>query len=93
MTTVPGFDAAVFPYTTDIPFLRAWGQPLLFGPGSIHVAHTSDEFIDIGEQQERAVDDYASARPRAPRTGRRMMSAARSRRPAQRMVRVGRSMR
>jgi acetylornithine deacetylase len=57
MATVPGFDAAVFPYTTDIPFLRAWGQPLLFGPGSIHVAHTSDEFIDIGEQ-ERAVDDY-----------------------------------
>jgi len=59
MATVPGFDAAVFPYTTDIPFLRAWGEPLLFGPGSIHVAHTSDEFIDIGEQ-ERAVDDYAS---------------------------------
>jgi len=57
MATVPGFDVAVFPYTTDIPFLRSWGQPLLFGPGSIHVAHTSDEFLDIGEQ-ERAVDDY-----------------------------------
>src|SRR5579862_4574308 len=36
MVTVPGFDAVVFPYTTDIPFLAAWGQPLLFGPGSIH---------------------------------------------------------
>lgn len=51
MTTVPGFETAVFPYTTDIPFLHAWGQPLLYGPGSIHVAHTADEFIDIGEQQ------------------------------------------
>lgn len=57
MATVDGFDEAVFPYTTDIPFLHAWGQPLLFGPGSIHVAHTSDEFLDIGEQRD-AVEDY-----------------------------------
>ena len=33
MMTVPGFDTAVFAYTTDIPFLGSWGQPLLFGPG------------------------------------------------------------
>jgi acetylornithine deacetylase len=59
MTTVPGFDAVVFPYTTDIPFLSAWGQPLLFGPGSIHVAHTADEFISIAELH-RAVVDYVS---------------------------------
>jgi acetylornithine deacetylase len=57
MATVPGFESAVFPYTTDIPFLHAWGQPLLFGPGSIHVAHTSDEFIEMSEQ-EQAVGDY-----------------------------------
>ena len=25
---MPGFDTAVFPYTTDIPFLSDWGQPL-----------------------------------------------------------------
>ena len=49
LTTVPGYEGVVFPYTTDIPFLRAWGQPLLFGPGSIHVAHTADEFISISE--------------------------------------------
>jgi acetylornithine deacetylase len=49
MTTVPGYGAAVFPYTTDIPFLKAWGEPLLFGPGSIHVAHTANEFIAIPE--------------------------------------------
>jgi acetylornithine deacetylase len=57
MVTVPGFDAVVFPYTTDIPFLSAWGQPLLFGPGSIHVAHTADEFISIREL-ESAVAHY-----------------------------------
>ena len=49
MTTVPGFESAVFPYTTDIPFLTAWGQPLLFGPGSVHVAHTAEEFVSIAE--------------------------------------------
>src|SRR5207249_2503414 len=59
MTTVPGFDAAVFPYTTDIPFLAAWGQPLLFGPGSIHVAHTAEEFVSIAELRS-AVDHYVT---------------------------------
>jgi acetylornithine deacetylase len=49
LKTVGGFDAAVFPYTTDIPFLARWGEPLLFGPGSIHVAHTADEFVSIAE--------------------------------------------
>jgi acetylornithine deacetylase len=55
LTTVPGFDAVVFPYTTDIPFLGAWGQPLLFGPGSIHVAHSAEEFISIAELQSAVV--------------------------------------
>ena len=59
MVAVSGFDTAVFPYTTDIPFLNAWGQPLLFGPGSIQVAHTSVEFMDIAEQ-EASVDDYVT---------------------------------
>jgi acetylornithine deacetylase len=49
LTTIPGFDAAVFPYTTDIPFLPRWGAPLLFGPGSIHVAHTADEYVSVAE--------------------------------------------
>ncbi len=59
LTTVPGFDTAVFPYTTDIPFLAGWGEPLLIGPGSIHVAHTADEFIEIAELQA-AVGAYRS---------------------------------
>lgn len=57
MTTVPGFESAVFPYTTDIPFLEKWGQPLLFGPGSIHTAHTADEYVSIVELHA-AVDHY-----------------------------------
>ena len=57
MTVVPGFDTAVFPYTTDIPFLSAWGEPLLFGPGSVHVAHTANEFLSIAELHA-AVDSY-----------------------------------
>jgi len=58
MKGVPGFETAVFPYTTDIPFLSAWGQPLLFGPGSVHVAHTANEFVSIAELHA-AVDSYA----------------------------------
>jgi acetylornithine deacetylase len=59
LTTVPGYEAVVFPYTTDIPFLSAWGEPLLFGPGSIHVAHTAEEYISIPELQA-AVEHYGA---------------------------------
>jgi acetylornithine deacetylase len=47
--TVPGFETAVFPFTTDIPFLSKWGTPLLFGPGSVLVAHTADEHVSLAE--------------------------------------------
>jgi acetylornithine deacetylase len=44
--SLPGFDTTVVAYTTDIPvFAGAWGEPYLLGPGSIHVAHTSDERV------------------------------------------------
>jgi acetylornithine deacetylase len=59
MASVPGFETAVFPYTTDVPFLDGWGRPLLYGPGSIHVAHTADEFVEIAAL-EAAVDGYVS---------------------------------
>jgi acetylornithine deacetylase len=49
MHTLPGFDTAVFPFTTDVPLLTRWGTPLLVGPGSIHVAHTDDEHLAIDE--------------------------------------------
>jgi len=47
--TIPGFDVEPVAYTSDIPLLDRWGTPLLFGPGSIHVAHTPIEYIDIHE--------------------------------------------
>jgi acetylornithine deacetylase len=44
--SLPGFETTVVSYTTDIPALgKGWGQPFLIGPGSIHVAHTSEERI------------------------------------------------
>jgi acetylornithine deacetylase len=54
-----GFPTSIVAYTTDIPVLApAWGEPFLFGPGSIHVAHTTDEKIAKRELLE-AVDTYA----------------------------------
>jgi acetylornithine deacetylase len=55
--TIPGFDVAPVAYTSDIPLLTRWGKPLMFGPGSIHVAHTNDEFIAVDELRA-AVDAY-----------------------------------
>jgi acetylornithine deacetylase len=57
MRTVPGFPTAMFPFTTDVPFLGRWGAPLLFGPGSILVAHTSEEHVALDEL-DRAIDAY-----------------------------------
>jgi acetylornithine deacetylase len=57
MHTVPGFETAVFPFTTDVPLLDGWGTPLLFGPGSILVAHTSEEHLAI-EELDGAIGAY-----------------------------------
>jgi acetylornithine deacetylase len=55
--TVPGFQTGPVAYTSDIPLLSNWGEPFLFGPGSIHVAHTPDEYIDV-EELRTSVDSY-----------------------------------
>jgi len=55
--TISGFPCAPVAFTTDIPLLDRWGTPLLFGPGSIHVAHTPDESIGIAELRD-AVGAY-----------------------------------
>ena len=57
LATVPGFDTAVMAYATDIPRLDRWGTPYLLGPGSIQVAHTDAEYIELAELV-RAVDAY-----------------------------------
>jgi acetylornithine deacetylase len=57
LATVPGMPTSVAAFATDIPVLTRWGQPYLFGPGSIHVAHTDHEFVEIAELRA-AVDAY-----------------------------------
>jgi acetylornithine deacetylase len=57
MHVVPGFDTAAFPYMTDIPMLESWGRPLLYGPGSVLVAHTDEEHVEIADL-ETAAGDY-----------------------------------
>jgi acetylornithine deacetylase len=57
LATVPGFETVVVAYATDIPRLNHWGVPYLFGPGSVHVAHTDGEFILVDELV-RSVDGY-----------------------------------
>jgi acetylornithine deacetylase len=48
--SLPGFETSVVSYTTDIPaFAGSWGKPFLFGPGSIHHAHTDEERIPKAE--------------------------------------------
>jgi acetylornithine deacetylase len=59
-SAMDGFPTSVVAFTTDVPVLSpAWGEPFLFGPGSIHVAHTLDEKISKRELLA-AVDTYAS---------------------------------
>lgn len=55
---LPGYDVEAVAYTSDIPLLGRWGTPLLFGPGSIHVAHTPDEHVGIDELRA-SVPTYA----------------------------------
>ncbi len=44
-----GWDTTVVSYASDLPFHAAWGQGFQLGPGSIRVAHTSEERIGKAE--------------------------------------------
>jgi acetylornithine deacetylase len=57
MRQVEGLDTMVAAFTTDVPALTNWGEPLLLGPGSIHVAHTPFEKI-AKKELLAAVDLY-----------------------------------
>jgi len=59
LRTVDGLPTMIAAFTTDIPKLTNWGQPLLIGPGSIHVAHTEGEFIEKRQLAE-AIDSYCA---------------------------------
>ena len=57
MERLDGYETNVVAFTTDLPSLTRWGQPVLLGPGSIVVAHTERECVGKGELL-RAVDLY-----------------------------------
>ena len=57
LRTVEGFPTMIAAFTTDVPKLTKWGEPLLIGPGSIHVAHTTGEYIEK-QQLHEAIDLY-----------------------------------
>lgn len=59
LRTVDGIPEMIASFTTDIPALTNWGEPVLLGPGSIHVAHTDGEFISKRDLTD-AVDLYVS---------------------------------
>jgi acetylornithine deacetylase len=54
---IDGIETMIAAFATDIPALTNWGEPLLLGPGSIHVAHTPDEKLAKRELFE-AIDLY-----------------------------------
>lgn len=66
LKAVEGLPTMVAKFTTDIPQLSNWGEPLLLGPGSIHVAHTPFEKLAKKELLE-AVELYV-------KVGRRLLS-------------------
>jgi len=57
LRTVDGIPTMVAKFTTDIPGLSNWGEPVLLGPGSIHVAHTERERLEKRQLHE-AVELY-----------------------------------
>jgi acetylornithine deacetylase len=57
MRAIEGLPTMIAKFTTDIPQLDNWGEPLLLGPGSIHVAHTPYEKLAKKELLE-AVELY-----------------------------------
>jgi acetylornithine deacetylase len=59
LRALEGIPTMVAAFTTDIPALSNWGEPLLVGPGSIHTAHTEGEYIEK-KQLHEAVDLYCT---------------------------------
>jgi acetylornithine deacetylase len=68
LRTVEGLPTMIAAFTTDIPALDKWGEPVLLGPGSIHVAHTDGEYVEK-KQLSDAVDLYCSITKKLLATG------------------------
>ena len=63
LRVLDGLPTMIAAFTTDIPALPRWGEPLLVGPGSIHVAHTEREHIEKA-QLTAAVELYCTVAKR-----------------------------
>lgn len=57
LRAVEGLPTMIAKFTTDIPKLSNWGEPLLLGPGSIHVAHTPHEKV-AKKELSQAIELY-----------------------------------
>jgi acetylornithine deacetylase len=68
LRTLDGLPTMVAGFTTDIPLLSNWGDPLLVGPGSVYVAHTEGEYVEKAQLQE-AVEIYGSMAKRLGNAG------------------------
>jgi acetylornithine deacetylase len=44
-----GTSGEIVAFACDLPLLPAWGEPILFGPGSIRDAHGSEEKVSLAE--------------------------------------------
>ena len=77
LRTLDGLPTMVAAFTTDIPALSNWGQPLLVGPGSIHVAHTDGEYVEKKQLQE-AVDLYCAIARQLSEMNSKVATASRS---------------
>jgi len=53
--TLTGFPSELMPYGTDIPYLTAFGRPLLLGPGSVLEAHVENERVEKKQLEEAVV--------------------------------------
>jgi acetylornithine deacetylase len=57
LRALEGLPTMIAKFTTDIPQLSNWGEPLLLGPGSIHVAHTPYEKL-VKKELKEAIELY-----------------------------------
>ncbi len=54
---IKGFEIQTVNYGTDVPNLKGRHKRYLYGPGSIHVAHSDHEQLSV-QELEKAVTDY-----------------------------------
>ena len=53
---IEGFQSDIVAFGCDGPCLTSLGKCLLYGPGSIRVAHTNDEFINVSDIEKAIFD-------------------------------------